>query len=168
MAQTKQEKIALVKEGAEKMTASQAVVFTAFSKTPVAELQTLRRTLREEGGEFRIIKKRLVSIMLKEQGYEGFDPRDHEGQLGVIFGSNDVSSIAQPAYQFAKGHDHFSLIGGIDVSAKEVLDTEMINAIGSLPSREELLGQVMGAFTSPVRAFMYMLQERAKQLEAQG
>lgn len=167
MVKTKQEKVRQVEEGVKEMGSSNTIIFTAFSKTPVSELQTLRTSLRTQGGRLQVIKKRLLRIMLEKKGFSGFDPRAFDGQLGVIFGSGDISSIAQPAYRFSKDHEGFVLAGAIDVQKGEVLSQDMVKAIGSLPSREELLGQVMGACVAPLRVFMYLLQERGKQLEAQ-
>ncbi|MFH1188732.1 MAG: 50S ribosomal protein L10 [bacterium] len=167
MAQTKKEKIQVVEEGGKEIDSSQTILFTTFSKTPVSELQKLRMALRAQGGKLCVFKKRLLKIMLTKKGFDGFDPRSFEGQLGVVFGSGDISSIAQPAYKFSKDHEGFSLTGGIDIVAHQILSAEMVTEIGGLPSREELLGKVMGACIAPLRVFMYLLQERAKQLETE-
>lgn len=164
MPRTKADKRKKVKDTLAGMGGVQSLVITGFNALTVPEMEKLRRSLRENEGTVEVYKKRLLRVLLKEKGIE-FDPKDIEGQLGVIFGKGDVSSIAQPAYMFSKEKEQFTLAAGIDLAKGEVLSSEMVRAIGSLPPRPVLLAQLLGAFTGPIRACMYLLQERAKQLE---
>jgi ribosomal protein L10 len=73
-------------------------------------------------------------------------------------------------YKFLKGMeaektaDLSKLIGGVDLKNKEFIGFEQIKLIGALPSREILLSQLMGAISSPLRALLYVLEERAKKV----
>ncbi|HEY4497121.1 MAG TPA: hypothetical protein VI432_03175, partial [Candidatus Paceibacterota bacterium] len=103
-------------------------------------------------------------IILKDRNID-FDTKLSAGQLGTVFAKGDISEIAQNVYKFSKDKPNFKMVGGIDVEKAEILQAETVNAIGRLPSKEILLGQLLGALTGPLRAFMYVLSERSKKLQ---
>ena len=158
---TKAKKIEQVAEGKKLLGESDVLIFTDFAKTKNEDLRSLRSTLRDMGAKFQVIKKRLLGIALKEKGID-FDPKQFESQVGTIFMKGDISAIAQPVYQFSKDKQGFKILGGLDVVNKSAISGETVIAIGKLPSREILLGQLLGVLSSPLRMFMYILQEKGK------
>lgn len=161
MAITKAKKEEIIKEGAEQLNDSEFLVFADFRGTNVHDIHELRMKLRESGLKFKVIKKRLLKIILQNKKID-FDPVKLDGQIGMVFGEGDISSIASPVYDFSKEHKTFKIIGGVNLGQKEEVPLDKLIAIGQLPSREVLLGQVLGVITAPLRGLMYIFSEKAK------
>ena len=164
MAKTKAQKQEAIKVGDREMKDTKFIVFADFSKVTNEELKAFRRLLRAINAKFTIVKKRLMGIILKNAGIE-FNPKQFNGQMGTIFAKGDISDIAQVAYKFSKEKQNFKLLGGLDILKKALLPKETVVAIGRLPSREVLLGQLLGGITGPVRKLMFVLGEVAKKKE---
>ncbi|PIR97719.1 MAG: 50S ribosomal protein L10 [Candidatus Colwellbacteria bacterium CG10_big_fil_rev_8_21_14_0_10_42_22] len=162
MAINRQQKENIVKTGAENVNESNALIFTDFSGVNVTDMNSLRSTLRELGSKFKVIKKRLLGVILKDKKIE-LDPLKYEGELGTVFVKGDISEIAGPLYRFAKDHNTFKLLGAYDLEKREEIDETTINAIGSLPPKEVLLGQVVGSIVAPIRSLLHILSEKSKQ-----
>ncbi len=158
---TKEKKTQLIEEGKKELEAAKVLLFADFEGSQVEELRELRKTLKNAGAKFKVLKKRLLRLVLQEKGIE-FDPLKFEGQVGTIFSSGEISAIVQPVYKFSKEHPNFKLMGGLNVETKEEVPFETIKMIGSLPSREILLAQFLGAMTAPLRGLMYILSEKSK------
>ena len=160
MAKTKAQKQEAIKVWDKEMKDTKFLVFADFSKVTNEELKSFRRLIRAINAKFTIVKKRLMGIVLKNAGIE-FDTKQFTGQMGTIFAKGDISDIAQVAYKFSKEKQNFKILGGLDVSKKESLPREAVVAIGRLPGREVLLGQLLGGITGPVRKLMFALNQVA-------
>ena len=123
----------------------------------------MRLLLKNVGAKFQVIKKRLLRIILKEKGID-FDPKQFEAQVGTVFMKGDIFETAGSMYRFTKDKENFKILGGIDLNKAEKIEADFIKRIGQLPSREVLLGQVLGTMVAPLRAFMWILQERSRKL----
>ncbi|MCL5006817.1 MAG: 50S ribosomal protein L10 [Patescibacteria group bacterium] len=161
---TKQQKEEAVKEGVKKFSSAGSAIFADFSGTKVENIRSLKKSLKEAEAEFGVIKKRLLKIILKENGIY-FDPTSYEAQVGTILAQGDISSAAGKAYKFSKEFESFKILGGLDLVKKEAIDANTVKAIGQLPSKEILLAQFLGVLTAPLRMFMYILQEKSKQTQ---
>ncbi len=158
---TREEKAKSIKESKEAAAKSRNLLFADFSGLSVEELRKLRRAFSEKGASFRVVKKKLLRIALKESGID-FDPERFEAQMGTIFSSLELNEAASPLAAFAKVNKNFKILGAYDLEKKEFLAAETVRAIGSLPPRDVLLGQFVGVLAGPIRAFMYVLSEKAK------
>lgn len=167
MAKTKEQKIKELEKGIESLKKSETVVFADFTGSTVSELQKLRKMLNESGAKFSVIKKRLLKIMLQKLGIE-LDLKQFAGQLGFAFSPKKIFDVAGPLYKFAKesvGADKqqkFKIIGGFDLIEKKFINADEIKLIGQLPPRQILLGQLLGAISGPLRAFLYVLNEKGR------
>ncbi len=158
MAITREQKVKIVEEGGKDIGESKILLFTDFKGMKVGEIEDLRTVLRKAGVKFRVIKKRLIRVMLKNEGID-YNPVGLEGQIGVAFTSGDISEVAGPIHRFSMEHNVPSMVGGVDVQKREEIPLETIIAISKLPSREVLLSQVIGSISAPLRGFMYILKE---------
>jgi large subunit ribosomal protein L10 len=163
MAKTKSQKNEIISKTTEDIAGAKVLLFADFSGTPVSDLSVLRKTLRDAGAKMSVVKKRLLDVVLKSKG---IDFKAHEfapGQLATIFvRSGDVSETAGPLYRFSKERDKFQILGGFDLSKKEIISAATVKTIGQLPPRPIILGQLLGTLVAPVRAFMYLIQEKGK------
>lgn len=161
MAITKQQKEKAIEVGKKELADSSVVLFADYKGTSVSDIGTLRRSLKDVSASMKVLKKRLLRIVLKDAGFD-LDPTKFDGQVAAIFGRGTVSDVAGPLYRFSKEHEGFEVLGGLDVKEKTELSREMVIKIGSLPSREVLLGQVVGVISAPIRAFIYVLSQKAQ------
>lgn len=165
MAKTKAQKSNILTKGREELKDSTNLIFADFGGTTAQDLRDLRLTLKETGAQFQVIKKRLLRILLKEMDIV-FNPKEFKAQVGTVFAKGDIFATAGLMYRFIKGKENFKILGGIDLSKAEKMEADFIKRIGQLPSREALLGQVVGTMVAPLRAFMWILQERSRKLNS--
>jgi large subunit ribosomal protein L10 len=150
---------------------SQALVFTDFTKVSAEDVRKFRGELKKAGANYLVIKKRLLGLLLKEQGID-VDLKQFKISVGTIFAEKAVDTVAGPAFKFFSGLEvpeggdknmwvkH--LLGGYDLAGKSPMDGVQVIAIGRLPPREVLLAQLLGMIASPIRSFMYLLDQKSK------
>lgn len=161
MAKTREQKKQEVQENAERFKGSAVAIFADFSGLSANAANALRKSLQEIGAGFSIMKKRLLKIAGREAGVEIHDSL--EGQIGVVFSPRDITETAQAVYKFHKGAvERFKIRGAVALDEKRLLSADEVIAIGKLPSREVLLGQLVLMIVAPIRSFMFVLNERAK------
>lgn len=161
---TKIQKNQELKEGKELLKKAKVLVFTDFGKLTAEELRKFRRELRGLDAELKVMKKRLFGVLLKDQGIE-FNAKEYKVSVGAIFSEKKLEDIAGPIYRFFKnlGSEKEKILGGFDVAAKQPVDQKTVLMIGALPSREILLGQLLGMIAAPIRSFLYVLDQKSKQ-----
>lgn len=158
---TKAQKRAQIESGVKGINASETLVLADFTGVPTAELNAFRKTLRTMGAAFTVVKKRLFKLMLKEQGIE-FEPKTLNGQLGVVFSPKDLMETAGATYRFSRRKEAFKILGGFTLKEKKFVEGADVVRYGALPSKEVLLGQLVGMLTVPIRQFMTVLIEKSK------
>jgi large subunit ribosomal protein L10 len=159
---TKAQKIKAVETGVADLQKSRSVIIADFTGITVNEINSLRRTLKSVGAIFRVVKKRLLKFVFEKEGMV-FDPEKFAGQTGVIFSPKDLAETAGKVYEFAKTKkDLFKFLGGFDVKEKKFIEGAEVKRIGQLPSREVLLGQIVGMLAAPIRKFMFVLNQKGR------
>ena len=162
---TKLQKGKEIKQGEELLGKSGSLVFTDFTGTTFEALKKLKTELKKTSSTFKVIKKRLLKIALNKKGID-FDPTTFESQVGAVYAPGDISSVASTVHKFAKDlakeKKEFKILGAYDITGKLALSAEEFTVIAKLPTREVLLGQLVGVLTAPVRQFMVVLQEIGK------
>ncbi|MDE2079567.1 MAG: 50S ribosomal protein L10 [Patescibacteria group bacterium] len=153
---------------------SQYLFFVDFSKVSTKEMKKLRESLRAAGAEFLVIKKRLLNVLFKNQSV-GHDMRQMKGSVGTAFATKDMEAVSSIIYKFFAGlevpegspKDMWipKILGGYNLQGKSAIAKEEVVMIGRLPSREVLLGQLLGMLTAPVRSFMYVLDQKSKKAQ---
>src|SRR3989344_3851924 len=170
---SKAQKTEELKEGRELLKKSQVLVFTDFTNLPAEDMRRLRRELKTVGANFLVLKKRLLNILLKEAGIN-FDARQFKLSLGTVFSEADVEKISLPVYKLfaslavpeggAKDMWVKHILGGYDLKGTVAEDAAQIVFIGKLPPREVLLAQFLGMLASPIRSFLYVLDQKSKKV----
>ncbi|MDO8601956.1 MAG: 50S ribosomal protein L10 [bacterium] len=165
---TKAQKKEHVELSAKKIKASKNIVFADFSGVGTADVNNLKKELRKAGAEFKVVKKRLLKIALKEAGIE-FDPSATKAPIATVYTPTDLTSVAGPIYKFSrelvKRKINFKVLAAYDAEAKKLLNTAEFTVIAKLPNRETLLAMVIGAMTGPLRAFMSIVDQLAKRTD---
>lgn len=152
--QTREQKNKIVKDLAEKIKDSKAVVFSDFKGLSVKDMTALRRDLRKEGVEIGVIKKTLINIALKEAGIE-IDVKKLEGQVSIAVSAKDEVAAAKIIAKMAKANENLKIVGGL-LGIKE-LTAEEVNALAKLPSKEELLAKLVGTLNAPISGLVNVM-----------
>lgn len=121
-----------------------AVWVVDFSGLTVKQTQQLRRNIREAEGSMKVYKNTLMKIALSESDMASMD-EILEGNSAFVFTAGDPVAPAKALKDFAKENDKLQLKGGIMEGAYQ--DAEAFQAIASLPSRDQLLGQIACSLT---------------------
>jgi large subunit ribosomal protein L10 len=152
--QTKAQKKELIKNLAQKIKDSKAVVFSDFKGLSVKSMTALRKDLREKNVSFEVLKKTLLSIALKDAGIK-LDAKKIEGQIAIAVSPQDEVDAARIIAKMAKVNENIKIAGGL--LGKNVLKAEEVVALSKIPAREELLAKLVGTLNAPVSGFVNVL-----------
>ena len=160
---TKQQKSAEIERAGELLQGSKVLLYTDFSKISTEEVRKLRRDILAADGRLLVMKKRLLGVLMKREGHE-FNSKSFPGPVGTVFSKNALDKIAGPIFKFFKELklEGEKILGGYDLETKSVLSASQVIAIGQLPPREVLLGQLVGLLSSPIRSFLFVLDQKSK------
>lgn len=133
---------------AEKMKAAASIVVVDSRGLTVEQDTVLRRTLRENGVEFKVIKNSILTRAAEKAGLD--EMKDlFVGPSAVAFSNKDVIAPAKVLSDFAKDAEALEIKGGAIEGA--VSSKEEIAALASLPNREGLLSMLLSVLQAPVR-----------------
>jgi len=155
------EKIAVVDEVRAKLAGSSAAILTEYRGLKVAELETLRRALRQAGGEYKIYKNTLVRFATRELGIDGIEAF-LEGPTAIAFADADVPAVAKALRDFSRTNPLLVVKGG--VMGSSVLSAGDAAALAEIPSREVLLSRLAGLIAAPMQQFAGLLQALPRNL----
>jgi large subunit ribosomal protein L10 len=135
----------LVEELGQIFESSGVVVVAHYAGMTVAQMQDLRAKMREVGGSVRVAKNKLAKIAL--EGKPGVEMGDLLKGMTVLAYSEDPVAAAKVTEAYAKGNDKFVILGGAMGNA--VLDQAGVKAVAAMPSREELIAQIVSIIGAP-------------------
>jgi large subunit ribosomal protein L10 len=121
------------------------VVVAHYSGLSVAQMQNLRKQMRESGARVEVAKNRLVKIAL-----DGTDVASIGALMKgptLIAYSNDPVAAPKAAVAFAKDHDKFLILGG--AMGATALNPEGVKSLATMPSLDELRAKLVGLVKAP-------------------
>lgn len=168
-----QSKIDTVAELTDKLSRAQMALVADYRGLTVAEISDLRKQLRSNGAELIVAKNTLVILAAKATGRDGLEPL-LEGPTAVAFAYDDVSGAAKAINDFNKGAKQIAVRGGM--LGNSMLDSSALDRVSKLPSRQQVLADILGGVQSPlagvvgalngvVANVMYAVQARIDQLQ---
>ena len=146
------EKESFVSELRERVRKAPVVYLTDFTGLDVKSITKLRRSLKESGAEYVVVKNRLAKL--------AFD----ETELPNIF--EDLTGPTGPAKtltDFAKEHDSKPVFK-LGILDSKVLQPEQIDRLAKLPSREVLLSQLLGVLQAPMSQLAAVLEGKLQEM----
>ena len=150
-----EQKKAVVGEVSEQVSTAQAIIVAEYRGLQVGEMTELRAQARKSGVYLRVLKNTLVRRAVEGTPFSGL-ANEMVGPL--VFGiSSDPVSAAKVLSEFAKANDKFIIKAG--AMPNQVMDAKGIQALATLPSREELLAKLLGTMQAPVAKFVRTLNE---------
>jgi large subunit ribosomal protein L10 len=140
---TKQQKIESSKTLAEKLKSAPHLFFTEFQGMKFVELDELRAQLRPLKCRHAVVKSSLVRYALKNAGIDGVDAKMLKGPVGLIVAdSDDPVAPAKVIAALSKKFPQLKVRAGY-VSQKWMSPADCA-ALSKLPSKQELMGKVVG------------------------
>lgn len=153
-----EQKVATIAEIRGKFADAAGVILVDYRGLTVKEMQGLRAKLREVGSAVRVYKNTLTARALAELEYPSMDEM-LEGPTAFVFASEDPVAPSKVVFDFAKEHKALEVKGGLFEG--HVVASADVKRMASLPSREVLYAQIMGAMQAPVRNLMYVMNAPA-------
>ncbi len=150
MAISRDKKNALVSDMSKAIADSKMTVFAQYQGLSVAEVQELRARAREAGVTITVIKNRLVRVsMASLDTYKNTDTSGLTGQLLYAISADDEVAPAQVLNAFAKTHPALQFVGAFSGEGV-LLSADEVKALAGLPSKSQLIAQVVAQLLSPV------------------
>jgi len=150
MALTKVKKDEVVAEISTLLAGSKMTVVAKYQGTTVKALQQLRREAKANGTKVKVVKNRLViKAMHANDAYKDSDVAGLNGMLLYAFNGEDEVAPAQMLHTFAKANPTLEFVGAYDASG-HFMGAEDVKALATLPSKNDLIAQVVATLLSPV------------------
>ncbi len=156
----RQKRIDITEGLKDKLSKAKTVVVTDYRGLTMTQLQELRAELLKQEAEYTITKNRLVARAAKEAGYS--IPEQLEGPTAILTGYGDEISPIKTLAAFIKTNKMPEIkLGFLN---QEFLTIDKVNQLAKLPSRDELIGKVVGGISSPLYGIVGVLQANLRNL----
>ncbi|MBR5308403.1 MAG: 50S ribosomal protein L10 [Clostridia bacterium] len=149
-----EQKQAMLAELVETMKNSESGVLVNYCGITVEEDTKLRKSLREAGVDYRVVKNTYIKKAAAEAGLNGFD-NVLEGMTAIAM-SSDAVAPAKILCKYAKDNENFTVKAGfID---GRVIDVAEVEALAAIPGKEGLIAKMLGSIQSPLYGLAVALQ----------
>lgn len=160
-------KVELKKPVVEEISASikdaASVILVTYSGISVEQDTVLRKELREAGVIYKVYKNTMMNFAFKDTDCEALS-KHLEGPNAIAISKEDATAPARILAKHAKTVPAIKLIAGVVEGA--YYDETGVQALASVPSREELLGKLLGSIQSPITNLARVLNQIAEAKEA--
>jgi large subunit ribosomal protein L10 len=161
MAKVKSQKEQDLQELTEKLKGAKSVVFTDYRGTTVKDLDKLRKNLRKENVFSKVYKMTLVKKAMEANGLDASSV-NYKTPTILAISTEDEVAPARIVKSLAKDVKTISILEGI-VEGK-VFSKAQVEALGDLPSKDQLRAQLLATFNGPIAAFARVLDGYGKKL----
>ena len=150
MALSKPQKNDVVSEISDLLADSKMTVVARYQGTTVKALQALRREARANGTKVKVVKNRLViKAVQANDTLKEADTSELQGMLLYAFNAEDEVAPAQVLNTFAKKNPTLEFVGALTGEGK-FIGSDDVKALANLPSKNELVAQVVATLLSPI------------------
>ena len=155
----------IVAEISELLNGAASAVVVDYRGLTVAQDTELRKQLREAGVTYKVYKNTMIKRAAEGTDFAALDP-DLEGPTAIAVSKDDATAPARILAEFAKKADKLEIKGG--VVEDTYYDAKGMQVIATIPSREVLLGKLLGSIQSPITNFARVLNQIAEQQGAEA
>ena len=155
----------IVKEIAELLDGAQAAVVVDYRGLSAEQDTRLRKELREAGVTYKVYKNTMIRIAAKGTPFETLYS-SLEGPTAIAVSKEDATAPARILYNFSKTAPDLELKAGVVDGV--TYDQDGIKVIATIPSRDELIGRLLGSIQSPITNFARVLNQIAESKEAEA
>jgi large subunit ribosomal protein L10 len=154
------EKVAVVDEVKERLSAADATVLTDYRGIDVPGMAELRRALRAAGGDVKIYKNTLVRFAARDLGLEIEEMLSGPTALAFVSkgedGNGDPVLVAKALREFAKGNENLEIKGGL--LGDRLLTAAEVDQLAKVAPRDELLARFAGGLAAPIQQMAGLLE----------
>ena len=161
MVKTKEEKKKILKELKEKISKQKVTIFVDFTGLKMKDIFDLRKKLKMVDSQLKVTKKTLAQIAFNKSGLKT-EIKKLKGEIAFVFGLKDEISPAKIIFQFSQINPNLKILGGF--LENKFVEAEKIVELAKLPTREELLGKLVGSISAPVSNLINVLQGNLRNL----
>lgn len=136
-----------VKEVAQSLTDAKSVFLADFTGLNVEEVNALRRSFKKSAVEYRVVKNTLARRSVKSAGCEEL-LEYLEGPTAMAFGMEDPVAPAKVIKEFSRTSDKVKIKACLFEGV--LIGRDRVSSIADLPTKEELLGQLVGVLNAPI------------------
>ena len=149
-----QQKIDKVAEVQQDFENSSGIYFTNYTGINVGKVTELRKNFWQESVKYKVVKNNLTKIAAKNAGIEGLDDL-LQGQIGIAFSEDDPTAPARVIKKFIEDKNPLDVVGILFEG--ELFDSSKYEQLANIPSKEVLLGKLVGGLSSPMSKFVMTL-----------
>ena len=139
-----------------------SVMFADYQGMTVSKVTELRKKMDAEGVKYIVAKKTLLRLAAKQAGYD-ISTTVLPGMLGAAFAQEDEMAPAKLIGDAGKDTT-IKLVGGI--FGGQIIDQTYAVSLSKLPSKSQLLGQLLSMFNAPAAAFVRVINAKSEQMSA--
>src|SRR6202020_1134984 len=154
MAVTKQKKAQQVEKLTKDLTNVSNVVVATYTKMTVSQDYELRKALRGAGAKYQVVKNTLAERAAKGTKVEGA-LKDLAGVTSIAYTTGDPVAMAQALTKYAKDTPEFTF--KIGVVEGKVISIKEIEALASMPSKEEIHAKLLFLISSPAQRLVTVM-----------
>ena len=152
----------IVKEISELLEGVQSAVLVDYRGLTVEQDTKLRKELREAGVSYKVYKNTLINLAVKGTEFESLN-QVLEGPTALAVSKDDATAPARILHNFSKTAPALDLKAGI---VEGTYYADAIKVVAAIPSRDELLGRLLGSMKSPISNLARVLNQVAEKQEA--
>lgn len=155
-----EQKAPIVAEIKDVVEGAEAVILVAYSGINVSADTALRKDMREAGVTYKVFKNTMMKRAFEGTPFEKLNDQ-LEGPNAIAVSKTDATAPARIIAKYAKTAPMLKMIGG--VVEGDYYDEKGVSALATVPSREELLGKLLGSIQSPISNLARVINQIAEQ-----
>ncbi len=163
MAISKKRKNEIIAEYTAWIKRSQAMILAEYKGLPMAELDVLRSKMRENGGEFHVVKNTLSQLAFKEAGLP-LPEKLFEGSTAIGFAFDDAPAVAKMLSEYTRTSEFLKIKGGY--LGTQAMSPAQVKSLADLPPLPVVRAQLLGTLLAPGSRIARTLAEPGRQVAA--
>jgi large subunit ribosomal protein L10 len=161
MAVSRKEKEASLASLTEDLKNAKGIVFTEYRGMTVKQIDKVRKNLRKENVRYQVVKVTLLKKALAALGIK-IDAFKYNGPLALAVSNEEETAPARILKSMLKENPQLVLDGGI--FNNELVDVTVVDRLASLPTKQQLLGQLVSVIAGPARGLVTVLSGNTRNL----
>jgi large subunit ribosomal protein L10 len=154
------DKIDAVKEIANDLKSCDVYYFLDYRGLTYAESALLRERLVKVDARLKVVKNTLAKIAANQAGVEGLDEL-LQGPTAIVYAKGDPAKTAKIIQDFIREKKKAAVRGG---KLERTILAADVEKLATLPSREQLIAQLVGTIAAPLRGLVTVLNGPIRQL----
>lgn len=168
MAVTKQQKAEIIADLEAKIKAAKSIGFAKTNALSVSEFEAMRKSLRSVNANYTVAKKTIIVKAIKNVLDIDIDLKTLPGQIGMVCSNDDAIAGLAKVNEVVTKTKGEKVNWTVSIFEGALQDEAATKAIAGMPSRETLLGRLVGSMQAPLAGLARWFDAAAKDLETQG